>query len=168
LFRAAGDGAMKNIRFPKWTKVQFAAKDRANVMASLSNGDPLLIEKAHGKGRVILCTVPLDRSWESNFPSAWEFPVLLHELACYLARARSAVDSVSPDLREADLTRSSVDDWRKVRERLPVVWREDAEQSSLAVDDAPRGELWWMLLAAVVALLCLEIWMTRRMAIARG
>ncbi len=168
LFRAAGDGVLKDVRFPKWTKTQLGLKDRATVMATFNNGDPFLIEKTHGKGRVILCSVPLDRSWNSTLPSTWEFPILMHELAYYLAGNRAANGRLPMDLRESDLTRCSDDDWRKVRDRLPVTWRDDDADASLGTAEAAREELWWLLLVAVVGLLCMEVWMTRRMALARG
>lgn len=168
LFRAAGDGVLKDVRFPKWTRALIGPKDRATVMATFNNGDAFLIEKAHAKGRVILCTVPLDRSWNSTLPSTWEFPILVHELAYYLAGNRAAGGQPPMDLRESNLTRCSEDDWRKVRERLPVTWRDEDADTSLGTAEAAREELWWLLFVAVVGLLCTEIWMTRRMALARG
>jgi hypothetical protein len=165
LFRTAGDRAMQDARFSKWTKVELHPK--ATLIATFTNGEPFLIEKLHKKGRVILCTVPLDRSWGSAFPSNWEFPVLVHELAHYLAGGQSIATHSPRDLRESDLTRCSADDWRKVRDRLSSVWL-DEETPTSAADDAHREELWWLLLAAVIGLLCVEVWMTRRMALVRG
>jgi hypothetical protein len=165
LFRTAGDRAMQDARFSKWTKVELDPK--STLVATFTNGEPFLIEKLHKKGRVILCTVPLDRSWGSAFPSNWEFPVFVHELTYYLAGGQSMATQSPRDLRESDLTRCSVDDWRKVRERLSSVWR-DEETPTLASDDTHREELWWLLLAAVIGLLCVEVWMTRRMALARS
>jgi hypothetical protein len=47
------------------------------------------VEKKYGKGRVLLCTVPLDHSWGSNLPTFAEYPVLVHELIYYLANTRT-------------------------------------------------------------------------------
>jgi hypothetical protein len=226
LFRKA-DGSMKQVRFGAWWKV--ALGSGATVLGTLSNGDPMLLERRYKQGRVILCTVPLDRRWSSNLPSAVEFPVLVHELMYYLAgttqsasilrngapiridggaptptpltlrtpelpasdvevpswpwvcdntgaigvyqvtvegRTRSFV--VPPDLRESDLTRCTADDWDNVRKRLAAAWIADADAPSVAEPDGHREELWWMLLVGVVGLLCVEVWMTRRMALARG
>lgn len=164
LFRIAGDRAMKDARFSNWTKVEVGPK--STVLATFTNAEPFLIEKLHNKGRIILCTVPLDRSWGSRFPSNWEYPVLVHELAYYLASSRISAMQTSRDLHESDLTRCTDADWRKVRERLSSAWREDESPSTV---DAPiREELWWLLLAAVMGLLCAEVWMTRRLALARG
>jgi len=54
----------------------------------LSSDDPLLVEAAAGAGRVLLCTVPLNPSWETNFFGLPEFPVLTHEIVNYLAGVR--------------------------------------------------------------------------------
>ena len=224
LFRATPD-SMKDLRFPKWLQAEIGPKDRATVIASFSNGAPFLIEKKHKNGRVILCTVPFDRRWASNFTGAWEFPVLAHELAYYLAGSKNeaslltagksiriasplpsrvtlftpevagqdieiknspwAYDNTGaiglyrveaagqswnfvapPDLAERDRTRATDDDWTRVRDRLRVAWQ-DGEGQSVATQDRHREELWWLLLVAVVGLLCVEVWMTRRMVMAR-
>jgi hypothetical protein len=73
----------------------------------------------------------------------------------------------SPDLGESDLARCTDADWQKVRECLPVVWNDESNQPSF-LDDAERIEIWWLLLLGVLALLCVEVWMTRRLALARG
>jgi hypothetical protein len=163
-------------------------------------------------------------------PSAVEFPILVHELAYYLAGSRTAASTllhgapirlagapiqrltlrtpeideetldvkswpwvydntgaigvyrvqasaggrawsfvVPPDLRESDLTRCTDDDWRKVRDRLPIAWHaEAARDDSLVTPEARREELWWLFLLAVLGLLCMEVWMTRRLVLARG
>jgi hypothetical protein len=74
-----------------------------------------------------------------------------------------------PDLRESDLTRCNDDDWRKVRDRLPVAWHADSpDKDSLAPETEQREELWWLFLLGVVGLLCMEVWMTRRLVRVRG
>jgi hypothetical protein len=168
LFRTTKD-SMAQVRFTNWWHMDIAAKDRAVVIATLSNGDPFMIEKPYKKGRVILCTAPLDRRWNSTLPSTPEFPILANELAFYLAGSRVIEgDAQTPDLRESDLTRCTEEDWRKVRSRLPVIWQDDSGLNG-SLDDAAgtRDELWWLLLIGVIGLLCVEVWMTRRMALAR-
>jgi hypothetical protein len=88
LFRDGPSGTLERVRLPRWCPV--AAGPSASVGALLTTGDPLLVERPRGKGKVLLCTVPLDRSWGSGLPGAWEFPVLAHELVYYLADTRSA------------------------------------------------------------------------------
>src|ERR1019366_7194032 len=118
LFRTTTDGSMSQVRLEHWWRTQIGPKDHATAIARLSNGDPFLIEKAYKQGRVILCTVPLDRRWSSTLPNTWEYPILVHELVSYLAGSRRGPSADAPlDLRESNLTRCTDDDWRKVRDR---------------------------------------------------
>jgi len=57
----------------------------------LENGDPLLVERTVGKGRVVLFTAPLDLQW-SNFPLQVLYPPLIHETVRYLARGEDEGD----------------------------------------------------------------------------
>ena len=166
LFRASTDAGLGNVRFSHWWRTKPVPP--ATTLASLSNGDPMFIEKAYKNGRVILCTAPLDRRWDSTLPNTWEFPILMHELAYYLAGSRGHAGKTPPlDLRESNLTRCTEDDWRKVRQRLPVRWHSEPN-ASIGNSDAARQDLWWLVLLGVVVLLCLEVFMTRRMAVMRG
>jgi hypothetical protein len=56
----------------------------ANVIVSLDIGTPWLVEKAFGRGRVILCATPCDSDW-SDLPVRKFFVPLMHELVYYLA-----------------------------------------------------------------------------------
>ena len=56
----------------------------ASVVLRLANGDPLLVEKDFGRGRVMLCACPLDASW-SNLTMRNAYVVLVHELIYYLS-----------------------------------------------------------------------------------
>ena len=228
IFRQAEQGR-PHVRFGSWLKVKHEARDGGAVVARLASGDPLLIEKPFKKGRVLLSTVGMDRRWDSTLPSAPEFPILVNELASYLAGARadgavlhhgepirlrlgsakprimvrtpestkprsivSAADEfrwedvgavgvydvdvagerhafvVRPDPNEAVLTRMSDDDWQRVRNRLPVAWADDVAQTTQTSTQSVRRDLWWVLFVALVGFLCAEVWMTRRLAMARG
>jgi hypothetical protein len=92
-------GSLGQVRFPRWWKVAAEGDAPAVPLGLLTNGDPLLLEKRYGEGRVVLCTAPLDRSWESSLPSTWEYPVLVHELVSHLAGVRAAVSHGSPGSR---------------------------------------------------------------------
>jgi hypothetical protein len=96
LFREEPNCTLGKVRLPRWWQVTPATRGRASVGAWLSTGDPLLVEQAHKKGRVLLWTGPLDRSWGAAWPSVWEFPVLAHELVYYLADARSVEHNLKP------------------------------------------------------------------------
>ena len=99
---------MSQVRFAKWWRVALGPTDRAMPIAKLANGDPLLLEMPYKKGRVILCTVPLDRRWGSTWPSAVEFPILMHELAAYLAGSRAASRMLRTERRSAWMARRSI------------------------------------------------------------
>jgi hypothetical protein len=170
--------------------------------------------------------VPADRTGGSTLPSAWEFPVLVHELIYYLAGARAEhwrLDDgqplrvaaptknaepgrlivqtpevasrtvlvrdwpwtdpdtgaiglyrveredgtaqyfvVPPDLGESADRRCDDDEWSQVLRLLPLV---------SSTESAGAGEhhhdLWWLFFLAVIALLCFEVYLTRRLAHAR-
>ncbi|MGH9676465.1 MAG: hypothetical protein ACRD36_05130, partial [Candidatus Acidiferrum sp.] len=82
---------------------------------------------------------------------------------------------IPPDPRESDLTPCGEDDRAKVaklfnpldldEEHAPL--RYTSEHSNILVAAATSGaaqEVWWWFLLGVVALLCGEVWMTKRMA----
>jgi hypothetical protein len=96
IFRDKPGGGLGQARFPQWWKLDRPAKSEASVLGVFSNGDPFLIEKSYKKGRVLLCAVPLDRSWGSNLPTFGEYAVLVHELVYYLANAKTAEFNIAP------------------------------------------------------------------------
>jgi hypothetical protein len=236
LFRDEPSCTLDRARLPRWWKVS-PGGPAAAVGALLTSGDPLLVERPHGKGKVLLCTVPLDRSWGAGLPGVWEFPVLAHELVYYLADTRSAEYNlqagqplryrpapedaaarlklpsqvllfppdgepeplrverwplvydqthaagvyklqpaggrpayyvVQPDPRGSDLAPCSAEDRARVAALFPVRYEDDVR----AVGDALLGpartqDLWWVALVGVIALLCGEVWLTRRMVAGR-
>jgi hypothetical protein len=96
LFREAA-GGLGEARFPRWWQVAVPRRNTASVpVASLSNGDPFFVERSYQKGRVILCTVPMDNSWRTNLPELPAFAPLAHELIYYLAGGRAAVHNFQP------------------------------------------------------------------------
>jgi hypothetical protein len=84
-FRADPSGFAK-AEFQRWWKVSPAAG--SVTAARLTGQDPLLVEGPARPGRVLLCTVPLNPSWDTNFLGMAEFPVLAHEIVHYLAGLR--------------------------------------------------------------------------------
>lgn len=54
------------------------------VIARLDTGDPFLVEKKFGEGRVIECAVPCDAEW-TNLPARPFFLPLMQQLVTYLA-----------------------------------------------------------------------------------
>lgn len=72
-------------RFSRWAKGSVA--EGATSISFLDAGQPFLIESRYGSGRVLVSTVPLDRSWDSDFPSLHAYPVFMHRVLLYLAEA---------------------------------------------------------------------------------
>lgn len=58
------------------------------VLASLTNGDPLLLESRCGDGLVLTMTTSLDRSW-TDLPTRSDFVPFLHEAVFYVVSSRS-------------------------------------------------------------------------------
>jgi hypothetical protein len=97
LFRDTAAGSLGEARFPRWWQVAVPRRNTASVpVALLTNSDPWFVERAFQKGRVILCTVPMDNSWRTNLPELSAFAPLAHELIYYLAGARAAVHNFEP------------------------------------------------------------------------
>jgi hypothetical protein len=71
---------------------------------------------------------------------------------------------VQADARESDLTPASDEEHDKVAKLVPMTYENDLKQ---ALQTAPgteiRQELWLYLLLGMIALLCGEVWLTRRM-----
>lgn len=225
---------LNRAKFPCWLSVS-PARD-ARVIATLDTGQPFLVEKSVGKGRVLVCTTPLDASWGTHFPKVESYPILIQQLLLYLAEAgttswrlapgqvvqwmpprgekweapanafwqtpgeealpvvihrlpwaekrvhqvgpyaltwgpgRKAWFVVPPDLKESDPTPLEEKE-RALHGLLPwnIVTEPHPPASSLSEERADnKAEIWWALLLAVILLLCLEIWYTRRMALKQG
>lgn len=72
------------IRIQRWLRVVPRA-DAAPVL-HLAGGDPLVLERRVGRGKVLLVTTAIDRDW-SNLGINPAFPVLLQQAVTHLARA---------------------------------------------------------------------------------
>ena len=68
-----------------WFKTRARPGDNnISILAQLDSGDPFLIEKKYGEGRVIQCTTPCDADW-SNLPVRPFYLPLMQRLTTYLA-----------------------------------------------------------------------------------
>jgi hypothetical protein len=80
------------------------------------------------------------------------------------AQGRAVYYVVPPDAREADLTPSTQEDRDKVAKLTGVRYEEGQDALLRGLSEGPqRQEMWWLLLVGVIALLCMEVWMTRRL-----
>ena len=115
-FRLESQGELPNVRFTRWWKCEpvFTPPEQpaqspdgsedaspvispAMVLARLTTGDPLLVYRDYGNGRVMLMTAPLDADW-STLPAKPDFVPLLHEMVFSLAdqNIRRNVDAGTP------------------------------------------------------------------------
>jgi hypothetical protein len=70
---------------------------------------------------------------------------------------------VQPDYRESDLTPCTDADREKVAQSIPMTYENDpARMTKTLSDHGQKQELWWWFLYGVIALLCGEVWLTRR------
>ncbi len=109
--------SLANARFPRWWRlatpagtgarvvgsldsgVVFQADDRTGLAGLMTSKSPLIVEKQLGKGRVMLCSVPLNDSWNTNVHETQQvpvFPVLAYELVGHLAGQRAVDANLAP------------------------------------------------------------------------
>lgn len=90
-FNDPGNGNLGEGRLRLWFRLAPATegnKERpaASVLARLDNGDPFLVERARGAGRVIVCASPVDADW-GNLPMRPFYVPLMQRLVTYLGSA---------------------------------------------------------------------------------
>lgn len=79
-------------------RMQFKAgtqQDPTSVLLSLSNGEPLVVEKLYGRGRVITQAIPLQLKW-SDLATAEAFVVMVRDWADYLSQPKSTRFNLNP------------------------------------------------------------------------
>jgi hypothetical protein len=75
---------------------------------------------------------------------------------------------VQPDARESNLAPTTEGDRERVGKIIPMTYQAHATDAAATVEAGPvRQEFWWLLLIGVIALLCGEVWMTRRLVMNR-
>ena len=85
LFNDPRNGNLSDSAIKLWFKLQESQKATDVVtLARLESGDPFLVEKPFGEGRVIACSTALDADW-SNLPMRPFYLPLLQRLSVYLA-----------------------------------------------------------------------------------
>lgn len=88
-------------------------------------------------------------------PGVYRLVTPVHQAIWYVVQANP---------READLTPCSAEERDKVSKMIGIVYEEDREAIlGTAESTTSRQELWLYLLLGFIALLCLEVWMTRRL-----
>ncbi len=103
-FRKENQGGLTETRFDKWWLVTVSQPAQPNpqpsagvsavIVARLTNGAPLLIERDYGHGRVLLMAAPLDSDW-STLPAKPDYVPFLHESLFHLASGSRTSRNVS-------------------------------------------------------------------------
>src|SRR5262249_21359097 len=84
IFNDPKNGNLPEAQIGLWYKARPEARARSAVLARLDTGDPFLVEKPYGEGRVIQCAIPCDADW-SNLPMRPFYLPLMQQLVTYLA-----------------------------------------------------------------------------------
>ena len=87
LFNDPRNGSLAEAEIKQWFKLKETRAGResaATVLAQLTSGDPFLVEKKHGEGRVIQCATTCDADW-GNLPLRSAYLPLMQRLVTYLA-----------------------------------------------------------------------------------
>ncbi len=89
LFNDPRNGALSDGQIWLWYKLKDDPAARSGesglaVLARLDSGDPFLVEKRYGEGRVVQSCVPCDADW-SNLPMRPFYLPLMQQLTTYLA-----------------------------------------------------------------------------------
>jgi hypothetical protein len=88
LFNDPRNGSLGDAQIRMWFRMQEVGKaasaPEVTTLARLDSGDPFLVERVFGDGRVIECAVPCDADW-SNLPMRPFFLPLMQRLSVYLA-----------------------------------------------------------------------------------
>jgi len=93
LFADAANGDPGSARFFQYYATSPANSPAVSTLAAFDDGQPALLEKAFGKGKVLLWTTGLDAQW-SDLPLKPIFLPLLHQVAAYLARPTVKIESL--------------------------------------------------------------------------
>lgn len=181
-------GDLRRTMFTTITRIE--PDPSARVLASFRGGHPALLERAHGRGRVLWFTSSCDRDW-GDWPRGRMFVPLVHQMVSYAlgskgrAKVRQelpvngklpgvreegdALVVVNPDPFEADLARCTADELGRRFGFKP------SARPLLAGGPAPRppgndgrvrpDEVWPWFAAALLGVLLLEAFLANRTAV---
>ena len=189
LFAAFGGlaGALGQVRFRR--TVRFDA-GQGRVLAMFSDGTPALLERAVGRGRVLLFASDLNNVW-NDFPRQPTFVPFVHEALRYLggdpapersllvadappgvapvpgaatdpASGRAIVLNVDP--RESDPSRLTTQEFESRISRPSAAESAPAAASAGAAGREAEQDWWWYALLAMAVALVAESWLGRTAA----
>lgn len=82
-FRGGKNGDLTAPKFSSYLRVELPKDDpTANMILEFGNGEPALIEKAYGEGKVLLFTSTCDTDW-TDLPKVFVFVPFVHEMLDY-------------------------------------------------------------------------------------
>lgn len=102
-----------------------------------------------------------------NEPGVWKM-TWTEEKDAQEPRNQTAFYVVQPDDTEVDLTPMSKDDRTMVQKQVPFRFETEGERLIQDMDANQRSDLWFLFLLGLIAFLCLEVWMTRRIVKGRA
>ncbi|HUG20468.1 MAG TPA: CARDB domain-containing protein, partial [Planctomycetaceae bacterium] len=79
----------------RWRFVPPPEGEATSVLLSLTDGEPLAVEKYHGRGRVIVQAIPLRMQW-SDLARSQAFVVMTQEWLSYLTQPKAVQRNLSP------------------------------------------------------------------------
>ena len=135
-----GLNLLKAVRVYKWAAPDRDASTEMTTLAQLTDGDPLLLEHAAGKGRVIFAAVSADAEW-SNLPVTDIFLPLVHQIVYRVCGSFEEKDSLAVgatyqfpdsavateiDLRRPDGTQRAIRP-KPTAEPKPIIYRDTFE-----------------------------------------
>jgi hypothetical protein len=96
------------VRVFRWFGLAPPTEGGGQAIFRLTNGDPFLVEKRLGRGRVLLMTTPLNAEW-TNLPATKVYVVMVHEMIHWLAQPTLSewnVDAGQPMVARFDAKRA--------------------------------------------------------------
>ena len=190
IFRPLSDpqqGDLRRVAFRKITRLKPAAE--AKILAADSSGNPLLLEKPLGRGKVLLLASAADRDW-GDWPQSRLYVPLVHQIVGYLTdrlpdnqRVQSEVAGPGIDkppgvthdkglalVRNIDARESRIERYSQAQ------FREEFQLAGAKVADAPRqtlaavmplgterpSEIWTSVVWLLLAVLAIELFVANR------
>jgi hypothetical protein len=143
LFNDPRHGSLGGARIRAWYRLDVPREYAEDVAARLDTGDPFLVERRVGEGRVLLAAVPCDADW-GNLPMRPFYLPLMQELVVYLAsnvhppRNVEVGDRLAAFLAEPEgEARAVVTDPEGTAHEVPVVRRGRRGVAEFAGTDRP-------------------------------
>jgi Aerotolerance regulator N-terminal len=190
LLRPFAEPEHGDLRRPSFTSITRIVPDpKARVLARFRGGDPALLERSVGRGKVLWFASSCDRGW-SDWPRGRMFLPMVHQMIAYasgltegwpiraelasfgqgagLVEADGLVRVVNPDPYESETARCSPQEFAdrygfKLPESKVVASRSSNPRTP--ADDRLRGdELWPLLALTLVGILMFEQFLANRTA----